>query len=214
MFERIDILATKLGAARPVSIVARGSDTVAFDSYPCTDYGLPLSPREFQEAAGTCHMAFFAATVARFPGRTPSAMVFGMVAGREQVLVYDRFGLAARMTRKGNKLIRKKIRIVTSIDQIMSASENASVTPLGPISGRTVSCPACGENPVSLKSFLDKWNASRCSYMQMLLCSKCAAMVTGREWLGSMLCRNCGSRVSEASELCRFCGEYPLLAGL
>jgi hypothetical protein len=214
MLDRIDILATRLGAARPVSVFTHGRDEVVFDAYPCGPFGFPLTPREFEEAAGDCSMAFFSATIGRFPGRTPSSILFGVVVSDERVLIYDRFGLAARVTAEASKLIRKKLRLTASAAQIISAAKNALITPLAPISGRMVTCPACRENPVNLKSYLDKWSKSKCSYMQMLLCSKCEAMVSGREWLGSTLCRNCGSRVSEKEELCPLCGEYPLLAGL
>lgn len=212
MLTGIDIVATKLGAARPVALLDHNTQEPAFGAYPSSRFGFPLTAAEYKETQENPYCAFYAATIARFPGRNPTAMLFGVVAGRDETLIYDRFGLAAHLTAGRSKVNRNKTRVSASQGEIRAAFSGSILTPLAGISGKTVTCPACGSQPVRLKSFLDGWKHSGRRYIQMLLCDACKSMVTGREWLGSVICRNCGTRVSEKSEKCNLCGEYPLPA--
>jgi len=208
----IDIIATTLGAARPATVLGHASTKTIFQAYLCSRFGFPLSVAEFEKNDGNNNIAFYAATIGKFPGRNPTSMVFGIVAGQEEVLVYDIFGLVALITPKKTKVIRKKMRVAASFDAIRDASLLMAATPLAPVSGRVAACPACGEQAVKLKTFLDNWKQSGRLYVQMPLCRNCASMTSGREWMGSVLCRNCGSRVKEGKDKCQLCGEYPLPA--
>jgi len=208
----MDIVATALGAARPVAISDHKARDVAFHAFPCTRFGSPLSLAEFKETDGESCLAFYAATIGRFRGPTPTAMVFGIVAGHDEALIYDRFGLAARLTSGKPVVIRKKIRVVASLDRIKELLSDSLNVVLDPISGKVVTCPACVTHPVGIRSFLDGWERSGSSYLRMILCEKCKAMVSGREWQGSVLCANCGSRVKEDADTCKLCGEYPFSA--
>lgn len=208
----IDIVATTLGAARHVPVLSHGGRNTAFHAYPSSRFGFPLSLAEFKMADGNHYRASYAATIGKFPGRTPVAMLFGIVVGREEALIYDRFGLAAHINSSKNKVIRKKLRVVTTLGELRAALNGLPVTPLAPISGKVITCPACSSQPVRLKSLLDKWTHSGRSYIQMPLCESCAAMVSGRQWLGTALCRNCGTRVKEDAAECRLCGKYPFAA--
>jgi RNA polymerase subunit RPABC4/transcription elongation factor Spt4 len=212
MLTGIDIVATRLGAARPAAVLDHNTQKTAFHAYPSSRFGFPLTAAQYKETEANPYCAFYAATIARFPGRNPTAMLFGIVAGRDETLIYDRFGLAAHLTAGRSKVNRTKTRVTASHGEIRAALSGSTLTPLAAVSGKTVTCPACGAQPVRLKSFLNNWNRSGRRFMQMLLCDTCLSMVTGREWLGSIVCRNCGTRVSENSEKCIFCGEYPLPA--
>ena len=210
----IGIVTTTLGSTRHVAIHDHKSRGIAFHAFPCTRFGFPLSLAEFKKTNGDHYSAFYAATEGRFPGQTPTAMLFGIVLGHDEALLYDRFGLAAQMTSGKPKVIRKKIRIMASLGEIQAVFSDLPAEPLDPISGKTITCPACSARPIELMSFLDEWKRSGCSYIQMILCKECADMVSGREWLGSVLCRNCGSRVKESATTCNLCGKYPFAANL
>ena len=209
MFTGIDIVATKLGAARPVAILDNSGHKIAFYIYPRSRFGFPLSLAEYKKSDGRHYRAFYSSTIGKFPGRNPSAMVFGIVAGDTEALIYDRFGLAAHLTSAKPRVIRKKLRISASHSEINDAISSNALTPLAPISGKVVVCPACESQPVRLKSFLEEWKRAGRTYIQMPLCHNCASMVSAREWLGSVLCRNCGSRTKENADTCSFCGKYP-----
>jgi predicted RNA-binding Zn-ribbon protein involved in translation (DUF1610 family) len=210
----IDIIATMLGAARPVAVYAHKSRNVAFQAYPCSRFGFPLSLSEFKRAGGNNYRAFYAATIGKFPGRIPVAMLFGIVLGHDEALIYDRFGIAVQLSSSKNKVIRKKLRVVTSLASMHSMFNDLPVTPLAPISGKIITCPACASQPIEIGSFLDDWKRSGCSYIQIPLCASCNSMVSGHEWLGTALCRNCGIRVKEDAMKCKLCGEYPFAANL
>jgi ribosomal protein L40E len=208
----IDIVATTLGAARPVAILGHGGRSTAFHAYPSSRFGFPLSLSEFKMAGGNHYRASYAATIGKFPGRTPVAMLYGIVAGHDEALIYDRFGLAAHLNSGKTKVIRKKLRVAISLVDLGAALNCLPLTPLGPISGKTVTCPACTSERVRLKSFLDGWKRSGRSYIQMPLCESCASMVSGRQWLGTAVCQSCGTRVREDAHKCKLCGEYPFAA--
>jgi len=212
MLTSLDIVATKLGAARPAPVLDHNTQNPAFNAYPSSRFGFPLTAAEYKKTQENPYCAFYAPTIAKFAGRNPTAMLFGVVVGPDETLVYDRFGLAAHLRAGKSKVNRSKTRLSASHTQIRDALSGTQLSPLAAIAGKTVTCPACGSQPVRLKTFLDSWQRSGRQYMEMLLCDTCKSMVAGRDWLGSVVCRNCGTRVSEKSEKCKLCGEFPLPA--
>lgn len=188
------VLKTKLGPARPVPLRDEGAGRIV-EAFPCSPTGRPLT---HEEAAGgaAAFRAVLLATDGRYPGRVPFRAVFGLVAGRGRLVLYDRFGMAARY--EGAKPLhrRRGIKFEADRETLLALAERFPLSLLG-FTGAYL-CPACGADRVLAPP--------PSPHLVPPLCARCASRGPGpRDWVGTWTCPTCGDRVKEEALTCPFC---------
>ncbi|GEM_PF-2726078 len=189
------LLKTKLGAARPVALerTGGGAPLIAFAS---TGTGRPLTAEEAAAPRSVPFRGVFLATEGTFRGRTPFHAVYGAVGGAGRIVVYDRWGQAARWSAGKPKVRRRGLRFDGEKDAFLQEMFRLPEGVLG-FPGAYL-CPACGKDPVQ--------PSRPAPYLTIPLCARCASRGPGpRDWVGFWTCPQCGDRVKEETLACPFC---------
>ncbi|MHC4599214.1 MAG: hypothetical protein ACYS47_09435, partial [Planctomycetota bacterium] len=190
----LQVLKTKLGAARTAALKSfDGSREVV--TFPVSATGRALNHEESRRPEGALFRGALLATDGKYGRKRPFRAVFGLVGGRDRVLLYDRFGLAARWEGEKPRFRRRGLRFTASPTEILVALWKAPLSLLGH-PGAYV-CPACGTDKVE--------SLPPAGYMSIPLCAKCFAHGPGeRDWVGSWQCVHCGDRVKDEVLECPF----------
>jgi hypothetical protein len=196
------MLKTKLGAARPAVLKTMDGarEVIVFHS---TGTGKPLAHEESGHARRTAYRTVFLSSEGKYRGRTPFRAVFGVVGGAERVVLYDRFGLAARWEGEKPVFRRRGLKFTAEREAILAFLFEGEVDVLG-FTG-AYRCPACAAA---------KSEPIPGEYLRIPLCAHCFSRGgKERDWVGTWQCPACGDRVKEEELLCPFCAQLEAEAG-
>jgi hypothetical protein len=192
------ILKTKLGEARVVPLRLPDGTREVW-AHPVSPTGRPLTHDEASRPRAPAFRAAFLATAGAYPGRTPFRQMFGLVGGAGRIVLYDRFGLAARWEGGPKPLLRRQgIRFTAGLPELLAALEALPETLLA--YPGAYPCPSCGVARV--EPLPDS------PYLRLPLCARCLAHVKkDKEWVGFWSCFRCGDRVKEDELACPWCAR-------
>jgi hypothetical protein len=193
----LQVLKTKLGAARAVTLTTfDGSRKVV--AFPATATGRALNHEEASRPGGSLFRGVFLASDGKFGRKRPFRAVYGLVGGRGRVLLYDRFGLAARWEEEKPRFRRRGLKFTASREVLLEGLETAPLAPLG--YAAAYRCPACSIAKIEVVPTTD--------YLSIPLCAECFTHGAGeRDWVGSWQCVHCGDRVKDEVLECPFCEQ-------
>jgi rubrerythrin len=194
---KLAVLKTKLGAARTVALKSfDGSRNVV--TFPVSATGRALTHEESLRPLGSAFRGIHLATDGKYGRKRPFRGVFGLVGGRGRVLLYDRFGLAARWEEEKPRFRRRGLKFTASAQEILEGLWQAPLALLG-YPGAYL-CPACGAAKVE--------SVPAPGYMPIPLCATCFSKGPGeRDWVGNWQCVHCGDRVKDEILECPFCAQ-------
>jgi len=192
------VLKTKLGEAR-LAVLRSPDGAREVRAFPSSATGRALAHDEATRRSGPAFRTALLATTGVYPGRIPFRQMFGLIGGAGRIVLYDRFGLAARWEEGAAPLLRRQgIRFAADRADLLAALEALPASILGyPAS---YLCPACGVARAEAPP--------ESPFLRIPLCAPCFKHVKkDKEWVGYWSCFRCGDRVKEEELACPWCAR-------
>jgi hypothetical protein len=197
------VLKTKLGPARG-TFLRLWDESGRVSGFPTSGTGRALT---HEETLADRHPEFrgaYLVTEGKYAGRPPFHAVYGLVGGGGRIVIYDRFGLAARWEGAKPEIRRRGLRILASPEEILAGMWVEPAALLGYLGAYR--CPACAAAKV------EPMRAP--AYMPIPLCLRCLSRGgKPRDWVGTWQCPACGDRVKDEVLACPFCAQLAKASG-